>query len=72
MGHCPPGSSCPALGPAELPAPPPLPLLPSPGQLVTPPGFKRVQRAIEGHVIPLPRVNLIVADVGKAVDDVGA
>lgn len=39
---------------------------------MTPPGFKRVQRAIECHVIPLPCVNLVVADVGKAVDDVGA
>lgn len=66
MDHCSPGPRCPALGPAQPP------VLSSPSQLVTPPGFKCIQRAIECHIIPLPCVDLIVADVGKAVDDVGA
>lgn len=36
------------------------------------PVLECVQRVIECHVIPLPGVDLIVAYVGKAVDDVGA
>ena len=36
------------------------------------PVLERVQRVVERDIIPLPGVDLIVADVGKAVDDVGA
>lgn len=36
------------------------------------PGLQCIEHAIECHVIPLPCANLVVADVGKAVDDVGA
>ena len=36
------------------------------------PVLERVQRVVESDIIPLPGVDLIVADVGKAVDDVGA
>lgn len=36
------------------------------------PVLECVQCVIERHVIPLPGVDLIVAYVGKAVDDMGA
>lgn len=36
------------------------------------PVLECVQCVIERHIIPLQGVNLIVAYVGKAVDDVGA
>lgn len=49
-----------------------LSLLPYPGQLVLQPGLQCIERAIERHVIPLPCADLVVADVGEAVDDVGA
>lgn len=58
-----------SLGPAQLSVSPPLS---SPGQLGPQPGLQCIQRAIERHVIPLPGADLVVADVGKAVDDVGA
>lgn len=35
------------------------------------PALECIQHAIERGIIPLPCVNLIVAYVGKAVDDVG-
>lgn len=36
------------------------------------PVLERVERVVECDIVPLPGVNLIVAYVGKAVDDVGA
>lgn len=49
-----------------------LSVLPSPGPLVLQPGLESIQHAIQGYVIPLRRAELVVADVGKAVDDMGA
>lgn len=39
---------------------------------VAQPALECVQCVIERHVVPLPGVDLVVAYVGKAIDDVGA
>lgn len=39
---------------------------------MTQPLFECVQQVVEGDVVPFAGVNLVVAYVGKAVDEVGA
>lgn len=63
----PPEQRHPALGPASLALHPLLS-----GQPGAQPVLERVQRFIEGDIVPLPGVDLVAAYVGEAVDDVGA